>query len=243
VGIEMSGNELEKLARKAVRAQLQARTANSAHRQNQTEAKTAADNAKRILKVAKAAYSAAQDLCSCIELLKAGNRSDVIASLQKANAREAVDLIQKALLGRLVMGVTCALAPKRDFGDFHLRVGMGLIREEIPRQVILLRGGNLADIKKAERLWAKCEKYKPTGWLRIYRNKVVAHLSELPANMKDPKIAELFTLARMIAGVAEGLAHGTGITTISLDTQMRVFRKRARAFWKKWKLGDTRRSR
>jgi hypothetical protein len=69
-----------------------------------------------------------------------------------------------------------------------------------------------------------------------YRNKVVAHLSELPADKKDPTISELFTLARMIAAVAEALAHATGIAGVSLESQVSIFRGRARAFWEKWKL-------
>jgi hypothetical protein len=72
-----------------------------------------------------------------------------------------------------------------------------------------------------------------------YRNKVVAHLSELPADMNAPIISELFTLARMIAEVAEGLAHGTGIAAVSLESQVSIFRDSARAFWEKWRLGDT----
>jgi hypothetical protein len=57
--------------------------------------------------------------------------------------------------------------------------------------------------------------------------------------MNDAIISELFTLVGMIADVAEGLAHVTGFTPLSLESQVSVFRDRARAFWEKWKLGDT----
>jgi len=95
-------------------------------------------------------------------MLEASNEPDVIASINNAKAADALDLIQKALLGRLVVGVTGALAPRRDPGDFHLRVGMDLIREEVPRQTILLKGGalKLADIETAERRWAECLDYE-----------------------------------------------------------------------------------
>jgi hypothetical protein len=203
-------------------------------------AEKAAVKAKRILTVARAAWFEAVDLCSCIVMLEASNEPDVIASINNAKAADALVLIRKALLGRLVMGVTGALAPYRDPGDFHLRVGMDLVREEVPRQTILLRGSALkiADIETAEHRWAESLGYEARGRLVIYRNKVVAHLSERPA-MNDPIISELFTLARMIAAVAEALAHGTGIAGVSLESQVSVFRNRALAFWGKWKLGNT----
>src|SRR5262245_26616854 len=103
-------------------------------------AEEAAAKAERILRVARAAWFEAIDLCSCIEMLEASNEPNVIASINNAKAGDVVDLIRKALLGRLVLGVTGALASYRVPGDFHLRVAMDLIREEIPRQVFLLKG-------------------------------------------------------------------------------------------------------
>jgi hypothetical protein len=92
-------------------------------------AEEAAVQAERILRVAKAAWFEAIDFCSCIEMLEAGNQPDIIASIQKVvGACDVVDLIRKALLGRLVIGVTgalCALPRLR-----RLSLGMDLIREE-----------------------------------------------------------------------------------------------------------------
>jgi hypothetical protein len=115
---------------------------------------------------------------------------------------------------------------------------MDLLAEKIPRQVILLRGGKLDDLKAAECRWEECENYEPRERLRIYRNKVAAHLSELPADTKEPIIDELFTLARMIAEVAERIAHGTGFAAVSLESQVSPFRDSARAFWEVWRSKD-----
>jgi hypothetical protein len=97
------------------------------------------------------------------------------------------------------MGVMTALAPKRDPGDFHLRVGMDLLADETLQQVFLLKGGKQDCIQAAQCRWAQCLNYQARERLRVYRNKVVAHLSQLPADMKDPIISELFILTRMIA--------------------------------------------
>jgi hypothetical protein len=202
------------------------------------EAEAVAAKVERILKVAKLAFFGAIDLCSCIEILEAGNQPDVIQSIRDAKASHAADLINKALFQRLVMDVMTPLGPEREPGDVHLRVGMELIAEEAPRQTILLRGGNLDEIQAAERRWAECLEYEPLKRLKTYRNKVAAHLSELPPDIGEPIINELFTLARMIAEVGERLAHGTGVAAVSLQSQVSPFRDSARAFWGIWKTKD-----
>jgi AbiU2 len=200
------------------------------------EAAKAAAKAERILTAARAAWLEAIDLCSCIETLEAGNQPEVLSAIRDAKAHHAADLVQRAFFGRLLMEVMTAFDPVRE-GDFHLKVGMDLIAEEIPRLVVLQRGAGAGDLNKieaAERHWDECKKFEPLEPLRIYRNKYVAHLSDPPAGMEDPLVAELFTLSRMVAKVAEALAHGTGIAAVSLESQVSVFRDSARAFWGKW---------
>jgi hypothetical protein len=206
---------------------------------NSNEAKrvaatSAAIKAERIYKVAKTAFFEAIDICCCIEALEASNQPDVLWSLENAKAALAAGLIQKALFGRLLIGVMTAFDPVRR-GDFHLRVGMDLIAEEIPRMVVLQRGGNIGEIEAAEHRWAECLNFEPLERLRAYRNKFVAHLSDPPAGMKDPIISELFDLARMTSDVAEFLAHGTGTDAVSLRSQVTSFRDSSRALWEKWK--------
>jgi hypothetical protein len=170
-------------------------------------------------------------------VLEASNQSDVLQSLNREKVGLTADLIQKALFGRLLMEVMTAFDPVRQ-GDFHLRVGMKLIAQEIPRRVVLEKGGDLDKVEAAERRWAECLKFEPLRRLRDYRNKFVAHLSDPPAGMTDPIIAELFALARMTAEVAELLAHGTGRAAVSLDSQVSPLRDSARAFWGKRKLAN-----
>ncbi len=200
------------------------------------EAKATAAKVERILKVARAAFFNAIDFLNCIEALEAGNRSEILRSLEAANAGPAADLVQKALFERLLMGVMTAFDPVRR-GDFHLGVGMKLVAEEAPRIVLCqMRGANLADIEAAERRWDECLKNRESlNALRTYRNKVVAHLSEYPADKDKPIVRQLFDLAARTAKVAELLAHGTGIAAVSLESQVIPFRESSRAFWEKWK--------
>ncbi len=200
------------------------------------EAKATAAKVERILKVARAAFFNAIDFLNCIEALEAGNRSEILRSLEAANAGPAADLVQKALFERLLMGVMTAFDPVRR-GDFHLGVGMKLVAEEAPRIVLCqMRGANLADIEAAERRWDECLKNRESlNALRTYRNKVVAHLSEYPADKDKPIVRQLFDLAARTAKVAELLAHGTGIAAVSLESQVIPFREGSRAFWEKWK--------
>jgi hypothetical protein len=92
------------------------------------EAKATAAKVERILKVARVAFFNAIDFLNCIEALEAGNRSEILRSLEAANAGPAADLVQKALFERLLMGVITAFDPVRP-GDFHLGVGMKLVDE------------------------------------------------------------------------------------------------------------------
>ena len=112
---------------------------------------------------------------------------------------------------------------------------MDLISEQVPRMVVLQRGGNLAEIEAAELGWAECLKFEPIDRLRTYRNKSVAHLSDPPKGMQDPIITELFTLAKMTADVAEHLAHGTGVAAVSLQSQVTPYRDSFGAFWEQWR--------
>jgi AbiU2 len=200
------------------------------------EAKATAAKVERILKVARVAFFNAIDFLNCIEALEAGNRSEILRSLEAANAGPAADLVQKALFERLLMGVMTAFDPVRR-GDFHLGVGVKLVAEKAPRIVLCqMRGANLSDIEAAERRWKECLKNrKSLDALRTYRNKVVAHLSEYPADKDKPIVRQLFDLAAMTAKVAELLAHGTGIAAVSLESQVIPFRESSRAFWEKWK--------
>jgi AbiU2 len=199
------------------------------------EAPATADKIKLILKVAKAAFVDAIDFLACIEVLGAGNRQEVIQSLEGANAGRAAELIQRALFGHCLMSVMTAFDPVRP-GDFHLRAGMTLVAEQIPRMALCqMKNTNIADIEAAERQWAECLNFEHLDSLRTYRNKSVAHMSDFPADMQKPVVHQLFDLAALTAKVAEHLAHGTGIAQLSLESQVSPFRESGHAFWEKWK--------
>jgi hypothetical protein len=200
------------------------------------EAADAAKKLERILKVAKTAFFEAIDIRACIECLEASNEAAVLRSLNDAKAVRAADLIRQALFGRLLVEVMTAFDPRKP-GDFHLRAGMDLLVEPIPRLALLERGGKLEDIEAAEHRWAECLSFEPLARLRMYRNKKVVHWSDPPDGVKDPIISELFALARMTAEVAEHLAHATRFAAVSLDSQVVPFRDSSRAFWGKWKHG------
>jgi HEPN superfamily AbiU2-like protein len=210
------------------------------------EAKVTAAKVELILKVAKAAFVDAIDFLGCIETLEAGNRPEINQSLTAAKAGRTADVIQRALFGHCLMSVMTAFDPLRPgdpvrLGDFHLRVGMTLLTEQITQMALSgMNGANLADIEAAERRWAECLNFEHLESLRTYRNKSVAHMSDYPADMKQPLVHQLFDLARMTANVAELLAHGTAIAAVSLESQIGPFRESSRAFWDKWKTTEDR---
>jgi AbiU2 len=202
------------------------------------EAKATAAKVERILKVAKVSFVDAIDFLGCIEILEAGNRPEIIQSREAAKAERAADLIQRALFGHCLMSVMTAFDPVRP-GDFHLRVGMTLVAEQIPRMALgEMKGTSLADIEAAERRWAECLNFEHLESLRAYRNKSVAHMSQFPAGMQQPVVRHIFDLAKMTAKVAELLANGTGIAGVSLESQIVPFRESGRAIWEKWKQSD-----
>jgi AbiU2 len=200
------------------------------------DANEAAEKAGWIYRVAEIAFFEAVDILGCIEALEASNQPDVVQALNndKEGADRAAGLVQRALFGRLLMGVMTAYDPVRS-GDLHLKVGMDLLGEQIPRMVVLQRGAKLEDIEAAERMWGECLNFEPLERLRNYRNKLVAHLSI--SDMQEPINSELFELARMTAKVGELLANGMCVssTAVSLDLQAILYRDSSRAFWGKWK--------
>jgi hypothetical protein len=194
------------------------------------------EDAERILKVAQYAFLEAIDYLICIELLEAGNRPDIEASINKAGAGPAGDLIQRALFGRLLIGVMAAHDQGSRAGDFHLAIGMQLLAKPGARKLISERtGANAVQLGQAENLWAECLKFEALPRLRVYRHKFVAHLSDPPPDLIQPLKGELLILARKTAEVAEMLAAGTGVVTASLNAQAETFRPSARAFWAPWR--------
>jgi hypothetical protein len=201
------------------------------------EAQATAAKVELILKVAKAAFVDAIDFLACIEVLEAGNKPETTQALEATNSGRAAELIQRALFGHCLMSVITAFDRVRD-GDFHLRVGMELLAEQIPRMALCqMKTTNIADIEAAERHWDDCLNFEPLASLRTYRHKSVAHMSEFPVHRKKPVVHQLFELAAMTAKVAEHLAHGTGIAAVSLESQVAPYRESARAFWEKWRDG------
>jgi hypothetical protein len=187
----------------------------------------------RIHKVAQIAFLEAIDCGATIKILSEGNGDSIANNLEKLQADLAAGLVQKALFGRLLITVMTAFDPVRK-GDFHLRVAIELLTE--PVIGILTQHGSDAELLgQALELWNQCLVHPQMGELRNYRNKEAVHLSDRPESVRDPLIGELLELANMMTRVCELLANGLKMVDLSLESQVLVYEKSARQFWKPWK--------
>lgn len=186
---------------------------------------------KLVQNVASRAYLDAIDAMACIEILERGNHLAVTKGINEAGAGRAATLIKHALFNRILFITMRAYDTVRK-GDHHLKVafnklaGSNLIEKTGEREQ--------RDIVSAQSLWDNALNDPKLAKLRHYRNKHAAHLSQPDPNIDTPIVIELFQFARLTASIAEKLANGAGVFTMTLQNQIDAYEDSADAFWSHW---------
>jgi hypothetical protein len=183
-------------------------------------------------KIAKFAYLDAIDTIACLEVLGAGNKEPLIRRINQAGAELACELIYKALVARVLLNTIRAYDPIRK-GDFHLAVAFKLL-EDTNVVAIARDHGSHWHIMEAVNLWQLTAFDDRIVKLRHYRNKVLAHLSDLDANVRLPIYNDLFEIARRTSETAEKLSIGASTCTVELRHQTNVYRESSERFWSIW---------
>ena len=196
-------------------------------------------NDKRELakKVAEAAYFAAAEFLSCVEILQAGNVGSIAEKINKRSGGKAHDLIKKALFVRVLLGVMIPFDPVRSKGDYHLRVGIDLLHsKEGADQIITAE--NLPRANEALERFAVLEADASFEKLRQHRNKEASHLSKLNDAIERAIIGELLTFANNCGTMIEAFVAGCGLKMPSLASQIHPYSESARSFFGTFELEE-----
>jgi hypothetical protein len=125
--------------------------------------------------------------------------------------------------------VTRAYAAPRP-GDLHAQNAFDLLKDSTVRSDVEKMGNPVA-LNDAIALWVKCRGDHRRQSIHAFRDKQIAHWGT-PKN-SPPIINDIFAVSRATAAAFERLAQGTGVVTLSLDSQIMGYRDAAKRFWER----------
>ena len=183
--------------------------------------------AKTVCDIASQAFADAIDICQLIETLEALNSTEAIERINAAGTAAVAECIYRSLWSRLVLIVTRPYVNSRP-GDLHAQRAFDLLKEESVRSEIE-NVGDRGLLDGAITLWAKCRGDHRLQSISDFRDKQIAHWGQ-PKN-QPPIVNDIFDVSRTTANALTRLANGTGVVTLSLDSQLKGFREKANQFW------------
>lgn len=170
-------------------------------------------------------------LCmASIATLERGNQASALKTINGAGAGLSGRLIRDALFFRTHMLAARAFAPVRSRDDLHLRAAVDYLRQ--PDHL-----AHQSDPARSARLGLAVETFDSLDGsvlqkkVERMRNKELAHVAEVGEAVIRPLINELFEFARRTSQIWEEIAYGSGITSLSLESQVEGYRLSADRFW------------
>jgi hypothetical protein len=182
---------------------------------------------RMVREIAKQAWVDAIEVHLIIETLEAGNTSAAVAAVNAAGTDAVAKCVYRALWSRLVVIVTRAYSEARP-GDRHAQYAFDLLKKPAVRSEVE-RMGSPEALAEAITLWGKCRGDHRWQSVDEFRDKQIAHWGSL--KNPPPIINDVFTVSRKTAAALERLAQGTGVVTLSLNSQLTGYRDRADRFW------------
>ena len=180
-----------------------------------------------VRKIAADAFGDAIDILSIIETLQAGNTPAAIAAVNTAGTDAVAECVYRALWSRLIVVVSRAYADTRP-GDLHAQYAFDLLKEPDVRTEVE-RTGNAKALARAIEHWTKCRGDNRLSSLRAFRDKQIAHWGQMET--PGPVINDIFAMSRATATAIELLAQGTGVVSLTLDSQLVGYGIKADRFW------------
>jgi AbiU2 len=184
--------------------------------------------------IAADALTDAIDMLEIIETLESGNAPVALAAVRAAKTDRVAECIYRALWTRLLVIVARAYADTRPNrpNDRHAHVAFELLKHPATRLAVEKHAGaDATALAEAIALWTNNRTDYRLHSIREYRDKFVAHRGQWGAKVPLPIINDIFAVTRATAAAIERLAQGTGIVTLSLDSQLMTYRQRADRFW------------
>jgi hypothetical protein len=179
--------------------------------------------------IAGGAFRDAIDILSIIETLEAGNTPAAVAAVNAAGTDAVAQCVYRALWSRLIVLVSRAYADTRP-GDLHTQYAFDLLKEPAVRTEVE-RTGNATALAQAIRHWTKCRGDNRLNSIRAFRDKQIAHWGQMKT--QGPIINDIFAMSRETATAIELLAQGTGVVSLSLNSQLMNYSDKADRFWGK----------
>lgn len=180
-----------------------------------------------VLDLSTEAFADAIDMLSIIETLEAGNTPAAVAAVRAAKTDAVAVCIYRSLWSRLLAIISRAYADARS-GDRHAQYAFDLLKNSAVRAEVE-RLGNPTALAESIARWTRCRGDHRLNAMRTFRDKQIAHWGEL--TKPPPIINDIFAVTRSTAAALERLAQGTGAVTLNLDSQLMVYRDKARRFW------------
>jgi AbiU2 len=191
--------------------------------------------AELVRKISAEAFTDAIDLMACLAVLREGKSLVAPKALEAANASLAANIVQKALLQRVLTTVERAFAPvNRPKSDRHARVAFKYLADQNIFDEIA-NAGSRKHLQQACDTWRNYDADPRRERLKHYRDKAVAHAGKRNPAIPLPLVSELSTYAMGTADVLARLARGTGVVNLQLRVQTAAYDASAKAFWSVWR--------
>jgi hypothetical protein len=179
--------------------------------------------------IAKEAFADAVEMLSIIETLEAGNEPATIAAVNAARTGAVAMYVNVALWSRLILIVSRAYAEKPRPNDRHAQHAFELLKDPALKSQVE-QSGDRSKLDEAIALWTKCRADHRRQAIHDFRDKQVAHWGVQQS--APPIINDIFAVTRATAAALERLAQGTGIVTLSTNSQLMGYRDDAKRFWR-----------
>jgi hypothetical protein len=182
----------------------------------------------RVREIVKLCYLACDEGVAIIEFLEAGNTAEVEAAFEHGNGYLPI-LVRKAMMQRLLMSI------------MRMYDKPGSDRETLPRAFELLDDpivyqavcscGDKPQLDAAIARWKLMRNDPTLTEMRTVRDYELAHTIPSKAGQARPRIMDSLCVARQTITLAEELAAGTGIASVSLDHAKGIWAQQATVYW------------
>ncbi len=185
-------------------------------------------SADLVREIAGICYRECDEAVGIIEFLEAGNTQEAQRAFAEGDGHIPI-LVRKAMMQRLLMSI------------MRMYDKPGSDRETLCRAFELLtdpavyssvtKNGDDARLKVAVARWGLLSREPALVALRNVRDFDVAHTIPSKAGEPRPRLMEFFCVAQETIKLAEDLAAGCGVCSVSLDAANCIWAERAAAYW------------
>lgn len=186
------------------------------------------ESCERLRTIAKLAYRDADEAVGIIEVVEAGNTETSIKALQGRDCNVQA-LIRAALVQRLLMSIMRMHDKPSSDRETFPRAFELLDKASVYAAIVSVGDKDILD--RARLRWQAIRGDPMLAVIRNSRDFDLAHAIPSKADAARPRYGEFFRMARETIKLAEELAAGTGVCSVSLDGARVIWARRAAEYW------------